>query len=304
MAGLLRRLGGEDVELVTALSREIGAVRADSTQIEQVLLNLVVNARDAMPMGGRVTITTANVDVDAGEAARHGNAVVPGPYVRLTVADTGVGMTDEVRAQVFEPFFTTKEAGRGTGLGLASVYAVVAEHGGSIRVDSRPGEGATFDLLLPRADGVVPRAESDSPDTASGGAESILLVEDDRWVRILLADLLSAQGYDVVEASGGLEALRIAAEHGKPFALLVTDAVMPGMTGLELAEQARRAGIADRVLFVSGYETDALAQRGIDAGFSVLHKPFTPEELAREVRAALDLADPLAGPSRSETLGA
>jgi CheY-like chemotaxis protein len=251
-----------------------------------------------------VTITTGNVDVDAQEAARHGNAVVPGPYVRLTVADTGVGMTDEVREQVFEPFFTTKEAGRGTGLGLASVYAVVAEHGGSIRVESRPGEGAVFDLLLPRVADVAPRAEPCCPEAAAGGAESILLVEDDRWVRILLADLLSAQGYDVVEASGGLEALRIAAEHGTPFALLVTDAVMPGMNGLELAERAREEGIADRVLFVSGYETAALAGRGIDAGFNILRKPFTPEELAREVRAALDGVVPLAGSSRSETLGA
>jgi PAS domain S-box-containing protein len=295
---MLRRLIGEDVELRTTLEPGLGRVKADPGQVEQVLMNLATNARDAMPQGGRLSIETRNAEVDAG-AAQGRAPLAPGPYALLEVADTGMGMSPEVRERIFEPFFTTKEPGKGTGLGLATVYGIVKQSGGYIYVRSEPGQGSVFEIYLPRvageAAGEARAGERASP--APGGSETVLVVEDEEAVRRMMAQVLRGQGYRVLEAGGGEAALQAAARHAGPLHLLVTDVVMPGMNGRQLAEQlaAQRPGV--RVLYVSGYAEGIIEERGVLAPqVAFLRKPFTSEGLAARVRQVLDER---AGPGRS-----
>jgi PAS domain S-box-containing protein len=289
MDRMLRRLIGEHIALVTVLAPDLGRVRADPSQVEQVLVNLAVNARDAMPAGGKLTIETANVELDDAYAAAHLGAA-PGPYVMLAVTDTGTGMDATVRAHLFEPFFTTKEVGKGTGLGLATVYGIVKQSGGHISVYTEPGHGSSFKVYLPRTAPATPPAAPAAPrPPAARGSETILIVEDDPAVLALSSRALEAQGYTVLAAADGTAALRIVERHGGPIHLLLTDVVMPGMSGREVAEQlaARRAGI--RMLYMSGYPGDAVVHRGALApGSAFLQKPFTPDGLARKVRDVLD----------------
>ncbi len=286
---MLRRLIGEDIEVKTALAENLGLVEVDPNQIEQVLLNLAVNARDAMPSGGLLTVETANVRLDDSYRAHH-NYVVPGDYVRLTVSDTGVGMDPEVRARIFEPFFTTKEAGKGTGLGLSTVYGIVKQSGGYIEVYSEPGRGTSFKLHFPR----VAQSEDDTGKKAHvptdmRGSETILLVEDNEQLRELAALVLTARGYRVLSASSIEEVEAICKlERGK-IDLLLTDVVMPRLSGTEIARYVaqRRPGI--RVLYMSGYTADTTVHHGVlEQGVAFLQKPFTPATLATKVREVLD----------------
>ncbi len=288
MERMLRRLVGEDVDLAADLGSDLGQVRADRGQIEQVVMNLVVNARDAMPDGGRIALRTANEEIDAA-AARDRPGLSPGSYTSLSVADTGCGMTPEVQAHLFEPFFTTKAQGKGTGLGLATVYGIVKQSGGYIAVESAPGRGTTFRILLPRVDSPVeeplgPTAPSLAP--AAGG--TILLVEDEAMVREVVREFLLASGYQVVEAADPEEAIELAVRSAMEFDLLVTDVVMPRMTGPALAERICSVRPGVRVLYMSGYTTDAVLQAGLLRSESAfLQKPFRPEELVEKVRSLL-----------------
>lgn len=288
IARLLRRLIGENITLVTALGPGPSRVRADPCQVEQVVMNLAINARDAMPDGGRLTIETREIGLDSDEAAFH-PGLVPGRYVRLTVADTGCGMTDEVKARIFEPFFTTKEVGKGTGLGLATVYGIVKAYGGHIGVDSQVGIGTTFRILLPiAAEGTTGPAGANGTVTPRG-SETILLVEDEEAVRAIARFALQMEGYTVLEADSGVAALNLINKHAGPIHLLVTDVVMPGMNGRAVADAVRKAYPGLKVLYVSGYTDNAVLRQGVSAGTDAfLHKPFTPASLARKVQAVLD----------------
>jgi PAS domain S-box-containing protein len=289
---MLRRLIGEDIDLQVALEPDLRPVKADPTQLEQVLLNLVVNARDAMPDGGRLTITTANVEV--GAALTHQRQEVPpGLYAMLRVQDTGHGMDNETKAHLFEPFFTTKELGRGTGLGLATVYGIVKQSGGHIDVESEPGQGAAFTIYLPAVANAPPsRAPATPPADAyavPAGTEVVLLVEDGAEVRRLTRQILEGCGYTVLEAARGADALDLCARHQGPIDLLLTDVVMPHMTGRELAERLALARPDLRVLFLSGYTDDACLRHGLlGGGRAFLSKPFSPAVLAGKVREVLD----------------
>ncbi|HLH21160.1 MAG TPA: response regulator [Chloroflexota bacterium] len=288
-AGFLRRLIGEDVVLRTRLDPAIGRVRVDPGQLQQVLMNLAVNARDAMPEGGRLTIETANVDLDA-PAPRTFGDVPPGAYVMLAVSDTGCGMDAATQAHIFEPFFTTKAPSKGTGLGLSTVYGIVQHSGGHIWVYSEPARGSVFKIYLPRvADASAPPAAPVPPAAAAGGAETILVVEDDEQVRALMVSVLQNCGYRVLEAGDGIQALLVIGQHGGPLDLLVTDVVLPGMSGRDVA--AHVAGLRPdvAVLYISGYADHAAVQHGVlDAESALLQKPFTPLALANKVREALD----------------
>jgi PAS domain S-box-containing protein len=286
---LLQRVIGEDIELVTTAEPDLGSVRADPGQVVQVLMNLAVNARDAMPQGGKLTIAMQNVELDEEYAWSHPDAR-PGPHVLLAVSDTGSGMTAEVKARIFEPFFTTKEPGEGTGLGLATVYGIVKQAGASVDVDSAPGRGTMFRVYFARVD-QSPSAGKSSPGLgpAPRGAETVLLVEDEDTVRSLARHLLAGCGYAVLEAQNGEEALRLAAGHAGRIDLLVTDVVMPQMGGRELAERltASRPGL--KVLFLSGYTNDAVMRHGVlEAEVEFLQKPFTPGAFAYKIREVLD----------------
>ncbi|MBI4594217.1 MAG: PAS domain S-box protein [Candidatus Rokubacteria bacterium] len=281
---MLRRLIGEDVELVTKRAPELGDVEADPGQIEQVIMNLAVNARDAMPRGGRLTIETAN--------AAHQGA----PHVMLAVSDTGEGMDPETASHIFEPFFTTKEMGKGTGLGLSMVYGIVQQHRGVVEVDTRVGRGTTFRIYLPRATAPAAAAGPPKEPQALNGAETVLLVEDEGPVRKLVREILSGYGYTVLEAPGGVEALAIFDRHGGQIDLLLTDVVMPGMSGRALAQRliARRANL--KVLYMSGYTDDVIGHHGVlDSQLGYLQKPFTPDCLAGKVREILDADGVAAG---------
>ena len=287
MSDMLGRVLGEDVELVTSLDPDVGQTRADPGQLEQVVLNLAVNARDAMPRGGRLTIETANVELDEAFAARHAGAA-PGEYVGITVSDTGEGMDAATAERVFEPFFTTKPAGEGTGLGLSTVYGIVKQTGGSIWVYSEPGHGTTFRVYLPRVWDRTAEREARTPPPRAAGEGTVLVVEDNATVRDLVAELLEQFGYTVVTAANGDEALSIAAAHEASIDLLVTDVVMPGMSGQELAAAltASRPGL--QVLFTSGYTEQAIANHGVLLpGARFLEKPFTSDQLARALSDVL-----------------
>jgi two-component system cell cycle sensor histidine kinase/response regulator CckA len=286
---LLRRLISADVELVTDLAPELPPVRVDPASLEQVLMNLAVNARDAMPLGGRLTIETAQVDLDETYAISHAD-VVPGSYIMLAVGDTGEGMDEATRLRVFEPFFTTKEQGKGSGLGLATVYGIVTQSGGHVWVYSEPGHGTVFKVYLPRAEAVkpVPVAEHERAAARKGGWETVLLVEDESAVRALAREVLRRHGYVVLEARHGVDALRLAERHPDDIHLMITDVVMPHMGGRELAERLIAVRPNMKVLFMSGYTDQAVMDRHITPGSAFLQKPFTPQAFARKVRTVLD----------------
>jgi len=300
---MLQRLLGETINLVTVTAPDLGAVTADPGQMEQMILNLCVNSRDAMPDGGRLTIRTANVEVDEATAARWTDAR-PGPYVMLEVSDTGVGMDEQTRSHLFEPFFTTKEQGKGTGLGLSTVYGTVRQSGGHIQVESEPGRGTTFCVYLPRVAAPAPvapeprrKVESPAaraavaPASAFGGGrgETILLVEDAQRVRAVVREILEMSGYRVIEARHGNEAIELSNRHEGAIQLLVTDVVMPQMSGRELAQRLATLRPELKVLYMSGYTDDAIVRHGVLAsGIAFLSKPFTPDALAAKVRELLD----------------
>ena len=285
---MLRRVLGEDIEVVVSLQPTVWTVRCDPGQVEQVVLNLAVNARDAMPNGGRLAIGTANVEI--GEDLVAANPWMhKGQYVRLTLCDTGHGMSPEVKAHLFEPFFTTKPAGQGTGLGLATVYGIVKQSDGYILADSAPGQGTKFDIYFPRVLDAPMAAAPSSRVTTATGTETILVVEDDPLVREVTARSLRAGGYRVLSARDGEEALAIATNEGGRVDLLVSDVIMPGGHGPEVAENLRHRQSDLRVLYVSGYTQDAIAERGVlSPGIELLQKPFTPSTLLERVRLVLD----------------
>jgi CheY-like chemotaxis protein len=257
-------------------------------QLEQVLMNLAVNARDAMPTGGKLTIETGNIDHDP-EFARGQGAAAVRQFVMLAVTDTGVGMDEATKARIFEPFFTTKAPGKGTGLGLATVYGLVQQSGGFIWVYSEPGRGTTFKIYLPRVDAAAEGVAAAALTPVAGGTETVLLAEDAAAVRAVGKQVLERQGYTVLEAPDGEVALHLAQRHSGPIHLLLTDVVMPGMSGRQLADQLARTRPDTRVLFASGYTDDAVVRHGVlEEGTPYLQKPFTPESLARKVREVLD----------------
>ncbi|MFP3869997.1 MAG: response regulator [Syntrophobacteria bacterium] len=288
MDRMLQRVIGEDVALETILKPDLGRVEADPAQIEQIIMNLAVNARDAMPGGGKLTIETGDVELDEEYANNH-VAVTPGPYVMLAVSDTGVGMTEEMQAWIFEPFFTTKEKGEGTGLGLSTVYGIVKQSNGNIMVYSEPGKGTTFKIYLPRVEKAAhAQQEAASEAEAVEGSETILVVEDDELVRNMARKALEKYGYTVLSARDGEEALRLCGEQEGPIDLVLTDVVMPGMSGSELVDRLKGLWPDLKIIYMSGYTDNAIVHRGIlDKGVVFLQKPFTFEGLAQKVRQAL-----------------
>jgi PAS domain S-box-containing protein len=290
---MLGRLIGEQVEIATSLDPALGMVVADRGQMVQILMNLVINARDAMPAGGRILIETANLDLE--QDSLPSKDAVPGPFVVLSVADTGEGMSEETLQHVFEPFFTTKGLGLGTGLGLSTVYGTVRQSGGWIEVDSCPGEGSRFRIYLPRVEAAAPAPERPAPSAiAASGVETILVAEDQPEVRRLALRILKSNGYRLLEASSGPEALELSRCYGGPIDLLLTDVVMPEMTGRELAARVQKSRPNTKVLYVSGYTADIIGREGVlDEGVDYLPKPFTPAQLALKVREVLGQAKPL-----------
>ncbi len=292
LAKMLRRLIGEDVEVVIVNGPELGKVKADHGQIEQVIMNLVVNARDAMPDGGKLIISTSNIELGADVVAKL-PYVQAGPYVQLSVADTGTGMDAETMVHIFEPFFTTKEKGKGTGLGLSTVYGVVKQSEGYIWVDSNPGTGTTFKVHLPLAvrGALAPTIEQE-PVRGPRGSETVLLAEDEDSLRTLVSDLLEQNGYKVLSASNGTEALEVAEKYDGPIHLLLTDVVMPGMGGPALAKSLARVRPDSRILFMSGYiEFHSAGSSNLPRDIKILQKPFSNDTLIREVGAALGVRE-------------
>lgn len=289
MEKMLRRLIGENVELRTNPGAELWSVKADPGQIEQVMVNLVVNARDAMPGGGKLVIETGNVVLDE-EYSRGHLPTQPGPYVMLAISDTGVGMDEETKSRIFEPFFTTKESGKGTGLGLSTVYGIVKQSGGYIWVYSEPGKGSTFKVYFPRTED---RAEDPhkaiSPVEDLRGENTVLVVEDEESIRKFACAVLGGYGYPVLPAHDGEDALRVAGEYEGEISLLLTDVVMPKMGGRELYDRIREQRPAIKILFMSGYTDDAIVHHGVlDSGTAFLQKPFSPISLARKVKEVLE----------------
>jgi two-component system, cell cycle sensor histidine kinase and response regulator CckA len=291
---MLQRIIGENIQMVTVLAKDLWLVDVDPSQMDQVIVNLVVNARDAMPGGGTLTIETANVVLDEGYVAASVDAQ-PGEHVMLAIGDTGSGMAEEVKAHLFEPFFTTKQRGQGTGLGLPTVFGIVKQNEGHIRVHSEVGVGTTVRIYLPSAGRAeTPRRAVSRPFTSPTerlvqGTETLLVVEDEAAVRELAVQVLESCGYRVLEARNGLEALRIGEQHDGPIHLLLTDVVMPEMNGKELANRLQSQRPAMRVLYMSGYADDTIIRHGVlAAGTSFLSKPLTLENLTQRVRAVLD----------------
>jgi signal transduction histidine kinase/CheY-like chemotaxis protein len=285
---MLRRLIGEDVLLVVDRNAVGPLVRVDPGQMEQVIVNLVVNARDAMPKGGRLSLETADVVLDAAAAAEIPDAR-PGPHVLLTLSDTGTGMSPEVRARVFEPYFTTKEAGKGTGLGLSTAYGIVRQSDGHITVESQPGVGTTFRILLPRASGAAAEEPDATIQKLPGGSEHVLLVEDDPSVRRLTRDLLTRLGYSVTEAASGRAGIALGSDDTRHFELAVCDVILGDVSGPAVAEALQALRPSTRVLFISGYPDDAIVRTGVlNEGRAFLQKPFTPIQLARKIREVLE----------------
>jgi len=298
MGKMLPRLIGEHIEYTFTPDQKLATVKADPGQIEQVILNLAVNARDAMPMGGKLSVLTANVLMDGAEAAKR-PPMTPGPYILLSVTDTGHGMDDATKAHIFEPFFTTKEVGKGTGLGLATVYGVVKQSGGFIWVDSSPGVGTTFEIYLPQVEGKAVNVDlEEKPSAIPGGSETVLVVEDEAGVRELACQFLRVKGYNVLEAGGGPDALEVARRYQGVIHLLLSDMVMPKMSGDDLAARLKEIRPEIRIAFMSGYSE--FSRGDVGKGFPdapVLQKPFSPTSLIEIVREAL--TRPLGAPSRA-----
>jgi signal transduction histidine kinase len=287
---MLRRIINENIEMTIVPGKEIGRVKADAGYVGQVLMNLVVNARDAMPEGGKLSIATSNVTLDETYARTHAG-VTPGDYVMLSVSDTGMGMTDEVKANLFKAFFTTKLSGKGTGLGLATCQTIVKQCGGHIGLYSEPGRGATFKIYFPRVGQPLDVAARTVPTgPIPRGTETVLLVEDDSALRHLACGILAAQGYEVLMATNGQDALRVAHDHtGPPIQLVVTDVIMPLMGGKAMADWLKITYTDLKILFTSGYTDDAIAQQGVlEPGVAFLSKPYSPAKLACRVRQMLD----------------
>jgi len=287
MEKMLRRLIGEDIDLSTVFDPSLGHVKADPGQIEQVIMNLAVNARDAMPRGGKLTISTSNVTLDQKTILRN-RALNVGEYVMLAISDNGMGMTEEIQSHLFEPFFTTKGLGKGTGLGLATCHGIICQSGGDIRVYSELNSGTTFKIYLPRTDAALDTAGTNDSKALSNGNESILVVEDEPAVRTLAVLILRQRGYQVQESSNAFEALELI-RRSAPFHLVLTDVIMPQMSGKSLCDQIMSQVPQTKVLLMSGYTDDALAHHGVlDEGLSFLEKPFSPGQLTRKVRDILD----------------
>jgi signal transduction histidine kinase len=289
MDRLLRRLIGEDIELTTDAGKDLGRIKADQGQLEQVIMNLAVNARDAMPDGGKLEIATSNVELDETSAGGQFE-VEPGPHVALSITDSGCGMDEQVLSHLFEPFFTTKATGRGTGLGLSTVYGIVKQSSAYIWVDSVPERGTTFRICFPVVrEAADPSASASTAVTSLRGSETILLVEDDERVRNLAGRILAQYGYQVLSTGDAAETMTICAEHKADIHLLVTDVVMPRVSGGELARRVQRARPDIRVLYISGHTDSIIAHQGaLRPGIHFLQKPFTPENLARKVREVLE----------------
>ena len=289
MESMLRRLIGEDIDLVFKPTEGLGSVKSDRGQIEQVIANLAVNARDAMPQGGKLTIETRNVELDERYGSRHGASVRSGPYVMLAISDAGVGMDEVTRRRIFEPFFTTKSPGKGTGLGLSTVYGIVKQSDGFIWVYSEVGQGTTFKIYLPRVAEAAGRQRRGPTVAPAHGTETILIVEDEEALRHLSKRILESAGYKVLTAANGGEALVLMERHEEPVHLMLTDVVMPGMTGRELAERLGGIRSGMKVLFTSGYTDHAIVHHGVLAeGTPFIGKPFSVAELTRKVREVLD----------------
>jgi signal transduction histidine kinase len=285
---MLRRLIGEDIELSLNLSSDLGRIKADPGQIEQVLVNLAINARDAMSEGGKLTIETANVDLNETYARNH-PTVQAGPYVMLAVSDTGCGMDKETQSHIFEPFFTTKELGKGTGLGLSTVYGIVKQSEGNIWVYSEPGRGTTFKIYLPRTGAAPGMIDVPARAVSTRGTETILLVEDEEILRKLAGEILEDSGYTVLKSGNAKEALRLFSAHQSRIHLLITDVVMPGLSGRELAERLTSLDPTLKVLYMSGYTDDTIVRHGVlEEGIEFIQKPFSPETFTRKVREVLE----------------
>jgi CheY-like chemotaxis protein len=289
MESMLRRLIGENIDLVVVPAEDVVGVKADPGQIEQVIANLAVNARDAMPHGGKLTIEVQNVEIDAQFGRQRGVSAAPGPYVALTVSDTGVGMDEATQRRVFEPFFTTKGPEKGTGLGLSTVYGIVKQSEGFIWVYSEVGHGTSFKIYLPRVADAPGSTRAGPAGVAAPGTETILIVDDVGGLRHLAKRMLESAGYAVLTAASGEEALLAFARNEQRVDLMLTDVVMPGMSGRQVAHQAVRLRSALKVLYMSGYTSDAIAHHGVlDSGVAFLQKPFSADVLVQKVREVLD----------------
>jgi two-component system, cell cycle sensor histidine kinase and response regulator CckA len=288
MDKMLQRILGEDIEMVSVIQESVGRVKADPSHIEQVILNLVVNARDAMPTGGKLTIEMANVVLDENYSQNHLPAKA-GPHVMLAVSDTGIGMDRHTQSRIFEPFFTTKEIGKGTGLGLSTVFGIVQQSGGNIWVYSEPGKGTTFKVYLPRVDSEVDVVRAPVIPATLRGTETVLLVEDEEQVRASVLNILKRQGYRVIAAQNAGEAFLLCESHQGVIDLLLTDVVMPQLSGPELAKRLAATRPEMKILCMSGYADDSIVRHGVlEADVAFLQKPFTPTSLAGKVRELLD----------------